>query len=106
MNEYLLKKATPEQLAHYGRQSQRVQAIKRLMSEPPLYRPVRNFYGYILAVSFQLNNPVETEIQLFNTGRCDSFRAIINGKKQPGRGGWYHYGNVLAESMPRRIIQE
>lgn len=104
MNEYLLRHATKEQLSHWGKMSQKVQEINRLMQEPLIYRPDNEFKGYIFAGSFQLEQPVIYELQLYRTDRHDSFRAILNGEKQAGRGGWHHYAQQMAEYMPCRIL--
>ena len=106
MNGFILKKATKEQLSMWGKRSQEVQMIKRMMAEPPLYRPTNSLKGIVYACSFQLQIPVEHKIFLFDTGREDSFRSIIDDEKQNGRGGWYDYSEKLARMMPRRIIRE
>jgi hypothetical protein len=33
-------------------------------------------------------------------GRVDSFRAVIDGKKQAGRGGWHKWYGELARVQP------
>lgn len=104
MDNYLLKHATHDQLSRLGKKSQEMQMIKRMMSEPPLYRPSPMFCGFIIACSFQCEKPVEKKILLFNGGRYDSFKAIIDGQQQTGLGGWYRWGEVMAEKMPRRIL--
>lgn len=107
LNQTLLRKATKEQLSEYGRRSQHVQAIARMMREPQIYRPVSpQFCGFVMACSFQLCEPVIHTMQLYDTGRYDSFRAIIDNEKQNDRGGWYRQMEILAGMMPRRILQE
>ena len=103
----MLRKATPDQLQEWGRQSGRAREIVRLQQELPMYRPMsRQFAGFVIACSFQLQRPVIHTIQLYDTGRYDSFRSVVDGDKQIGRAGWYGQLENVARLMPRRIIQE
>jgi len=105
MNEFLLRKATPEQLSAWGKRSQEIQMLDRLMREPPIYRPSTDFIGWITSMSFQLEQPVETKILLFKTNITNSYRAIVNGEKQNVRGGWHDWHEHSAKSMPTRILR-
>ena len=107
MDDLLLRHATPAQLKRWGQKSQQVQMINRIMQEPPQYRPSNDFVGYIFVGSFQCGQPVEHQFQFYDTGgRYDSLSAVIDGVKQDKSAGWYHWGEIMAAKMPRRIISE
>lgn len=97
--------ATPEQARLMGLASIKARELQRLNSEPPLYRPiVQPFVGMIYSLNCQYEHPVEQTILLFDTDRCDSYRAIIDGHKADGRGGWHDWHAEGAKAMQQRFI--
>ena len=101
MSDILLRRATKEQLSHWAHMSNKLQSIARMMQEPPIYRPVRDLCAIDMSVSFQTDIPIFHTMELYSiNGRIDSFRAVIDGKKQHGRGGWHKWYEEMAKVQP------
>lgn len=100
------KHATPQQIAAFHEYRNKACEAARIIAEPPIYRPCTDVCGFIFAGSFQCGKLITYQAQLFSTGRYDSMRGIVNGKKQDGRRGWYAWGDDMAAHMPGRISQD
>lgn len=105
-NEFFRKRATREQLSRMGKLSQRVQEIKRLNREPPLYHPIgKPFCGLIYSLNCQYEQELEQTILLFETNHRNSYRAIVNNHKMHDRGGWHDWHEYNAKAMQQRFLE-
>lgn len=106
-NKHAHRLATREQRRLMGIASARVRELKRLNAEPPIYHPIgQPFCGLIYSLNCQYEQPVEQTILLFDTGRRDSYRAIVNNIEQSGRAGWHEWHALNAKNMQRRFLSE
>ncbi len=106
-NTQFNRHATREQQRLMGIASAKVRELKRLNAEPPIYRPFSQpFCGFIYSLNCQYEQPVEQTILLFDTGRRDSYRGIVNSIAQSGRAGWHEWHALNAKSMQQRFISE
>lgn len=106
-NKHYQRHATQDQHRLMGLASARVMELRRLNAEPPIYHPIgRPFCGLIYSLNCQYDQPVEQTILLFDTGRRDSYRAIIDNVEQAGRGGWHDWHAASARAMQQRFLIE
>lgn len=102
--KYLYKYGSKEQIERFH-QSRRVAAeAARQMQEPEPFHIAPDFCGFILAVSYQCDEIVKYQAELYKAKRSDSFIGVINNKPVPGARGWYGWANHLAQAMPTRTI--
>jgi len=99
--------AKSDQRRKMGIASQRIQELKRLNNEPPIYHPVgRKFCGLIYSLNCQYELMTEQTILLFDTNNKKSYQAIVDGSKYDDRGGWHDWHELNAKAMQLDFLHD